>query len=178
MIKYLTVFIAALLAGCTTGISADSQIQQASSEAVRSDAAGPEDARAPAALPVELSLSGQDAEDGIDVTMRIAYHIPVHADTRIIVVPGDGTRLIRGNAEETVASPQQPGVVVRTIRIGGENPSVLVTAVVQDAGFSAETHAAFPPPKVPHRQDVALTPLPAPIEVEGSVIESGVEVRP
>ncbi|MBO4350645.1 MAG: hypothetical protein J6A01_06865 [Proteobacteria bacterium] len=163
-----------LFSCCTAGKNSEIQTQPASSEIVMVE----ETELAPAALPIELDLRGETLEDSLEVTIRIAYKVGVHADTHLKIVPGEGTELLEGAAEMTFASPQQAGVVVKKVRIGGTNPSIEVLASVMGVGFAAETHGHFPPAKVTQRNEVALQPLPAPIEVEGAVIDSGVEVRP
>ncbi len=163
-----------LFSCCTAGKNSEIQTPPPSSETV---AVG-ETELAPAALPIELELSGETVEDSLEVTMRIVYRVGVHADTHLTIVPGEGTELLDGMGEMTFASPEQAGVVVKKIRIGGPNPSIEVSASVMGAGFAAETHGHFPPAKVTQRNEVVLQPLPAPIEVEGAVIDSGVEVRP
>lgn len=171
----LAIVSSVFLLGCMAGKNTENQVQPASSDRMPMSV---EDAQAPSGLPLELALSGEALEDSLEVTIRIAYKMPIHADTLLKIVPGEGTVLLDGAEELVFASPQQEGVVVKKIRIGGTNPSIEVSATVRGNGFAAEAHGHFPPQKVTQHKEVDLQPLPAPIEVEGAIIDSGVEVRP
>ena len=104
----------------------------------------------------------------------------LRADTHLTVVVGEGTEVVSGNLDSTFASPASPGEIVRKFKIRGNNPTLRASAVVRGAGMIAETHGQYPAEKksAVRSNETVMAPLPAPIEVEGTVVDHGVEVRP
>ena len=130
-------------------------------------------------LPYTLELSAAPDGDDMLLTATVTYHETLSGAPKLHIDLRENTILAEGLPDVSLDKPIKGQKTAKTFRLRGASPAAEVTVSLQDEGFGLEVHEAYPPqieknavsPEIRH-------PLPAPIEVDGTIIQSGVEVTP
>lgn len=130
-------------------------------------------------LPYTLELSAKQDADTTLLTATVTYHEDLNSAPRMHIDLKGDTELVESVADISLEKPAKGQRAVRTFRLRGTAPAADVTVSITDEGFGLEVHESYPPRPEPQALPPDnIRPLPAPIEIDGNVIENGVEVTP
>ncbi|MBQ9816438.1 MAG: hypothetical protein IJM59_03070 [Proteobacteria bacterium] len=166
----------AMILGCSG--SRNDQMDATGSEKAVFD---PTPVRQSAALPFGMKLSGERSGDQVMMTLILTYRTRLEAAPVLELIPGENTEVLDIPLVEDQAIPEDPCSVTKQFRLKGENPTLKAVLSLKGTGGAAGVQAVYPPKKNPVTRINSLpseVPLPAPIEVEGVQVESGIQVHP
>lgn len=179
MKRYVILPVLSLLL-CTSCCTGKNDTPEANAPTAAPSEAAAQAAEMPAlVLPYTLELSAKQEADITLLTATVTYHDDLNSAPRMHLDLKGDTELTEGAPDLNLENPVRGQRAVRTFRLRGSAPAADVTVSITDEGFGLEVHESYPPRIAPQALPADITrPLPAPIEIDGNVIEHGVEVTP
>ena len=172
--------VACLVTGCCTSKKAPAEAQvEAAAPGV-----GPDESH-PFPLQIEISENGSNTGDdcvSVRVEMKPDNRLP---NPRLEMTALNGTDLTRDESRdsEAMAAIADGKPAETEVRLCGEQPGVEVRVIMGDSieggSFGMMVKSQWPPIKMKNRADEpVMSDLPAAIEIEGVMVDRGVEVHP
>lgn len=171
---YIFMMIVLTISGC-------SNAPNEPNEPTQSQNVDPTPMRQEGLLPFAISLNSSETDDGVTITLDIDFKAPLNQTTILELQPGNQTEVLGIGLKEELPPLTEPAHVTKTFQLKGEKPTLKVTLSIKDAHFGAGVQAVYPKNsqhKAVRMDNPAETPLPAPIDVEGMNVDSGIEVHP
>ena len=167
----LTTWIAASCLGCSTTGKPEAQPAEVA-EAPASYSPG-------AFFPFTLQLEGTEQGDEVEITLTVHYRHALEGRPTLTIDPAGDTEVVGIPIVSRLPTPTAEGDYVKTFRLRGTVPAIRATIQFESDGLAVEMHESYPPEVQRYRnEDEHLAPLPAPIEVEGEILDMGVHVEP
>ncbi len=137
----------------------------------------------PVTLPFALSIEPHPENGTVDIV--ITFHTQVTTSPELEIVPAPQTTVDHSplKTKRSVPIPSSPQTQTRiSLAIEGDNPAFNATLRYLENGFGVEVHESYPQTDFSEKKAAAphniRKELPAPIDMHGTRITTGVPVKP
>ena len=163
-----------MVPGCSTHKSEPVNVDSGSGSAA-APVIGPSEESLP--VRIQFEMAGVNGTGARDLVVRVEPERGLLGDAVMIVEPEDGTQTNYDGNDEPLPELSKGQVAMRHLVLRGAHPAVGVKVVIKGDGFALMTQASWPEKQAPQQlgEDV-MQALPAPIEINGVMVDRGVEV--
>ena len=163
-----------LIPGCSTQKNDPVNVDSGASN-VEAPVIGPSEEHLP--VKIHIETAGEHAAGERVLVVKIEPEREFAGFAVMKVEPEAGTQTNFDGGDEPLPELMKGQAAVRNLELRGEHPAVNVKVVINGDGFAMSVSATWPEKQTPQQHDGMIRgELPAPIEINGVMVDRGVEV--